>query len=182
MGINMENRILIVIDMQNDFVSGVLGSEEAKAIVPNVKQKINEYIERGDTVIFTRDTHEDTSYLSSPEGKKLPIKHCIKGTCGWQICLETIPGVYEVIDKKTFGYSDWELYLDRELLTISKTNIELCGLDTDICVITNALIIKTLYPNAEIIVDANCCAGSTPEKHKAALEVMRSCQINVIGE
>ena len=182
------SRILIVVDVQNDFIDGSLGSKEAKDIIPKVKAKIDRHVDHGGVVIFTRDTHSDDSYLSSAEGKKLPIKHCIKGTTGWQIGLETIPGAYEVIDKSTFGYLPWQHVLDKYIYAdIDNDNpktIELCGLDTDICVIANALIIKTLYPypDVEITVDASCCAGSTTEKHKAALEVMKSCQINVIGE
>lgn len=178
------NRVLIVVDVQNDFIDGSLGSNEAKAIIPKVKEKIDRYVEQGYAVIFTRDTHADDSYLSSAEGKKLPIKHCIKGTAGWQIGLEATPGTYEVVDKDTFGYLSWQHILDKYIYDAGAKNIELCGLDTDICVITNALIIKTLYPypDVEVTVDASCCAGSTPEKHVAALEVMKSCQIDVIGE
>lgn len=178
------NRILIVVDVQNDFIDGSLGSKEAKDIIPKVKEKIDHYVELGNVVIFTRDTHSDASYLSSAEGKKLPIKHCIKGTTGWQIGLETIPGAYEVVDKNTFGYLPWQHVLDKYIYTDSDNpkTIELCGLDTDICIITNALILKTMYPSMEVTVDASCCAGSTPGKHTAALEVMKSCQINVIGE
>lgn len=180
------NRILIVVDVQNDFIDGALGSNEAKAILPKVKEKIERYIQQGDAVVFTRDTHLDETYFSSAEGKKLPIKHCVKGTAGWQIGLETIPGTYEVVDKGTFGYFSWQHILDKYVYVEGDGTrvIELCGLDTDICVITNALIIKTLYPypDVEVTVDASCCAGSTPDKHTAALEVMKSCQINVIGE
>lgn len=176
------NKLLIIVDLQNDFIDGVLGNEEAKAIVPRVKKKISEYQKNGYKIIFTRDTHRK-NYLDTSEGKKLPIPHCIKGTHGWNIGLEVVPSDYKVIDKATFGYFDWKNELACCLYTCDPNiEIELCGLDSDICVITNALIIKTLYPDAEIIVDANCCAGSTPEKHKAAMEIMKSCQINVIGE
>ena len=176
------NRVLIVVDLQNDFIDGSLGTDEAKAIIPNVKSKVDWYIKNGYDVIFTRDTHSDELYLLSAEGRKLPIKHCIKGTHGWQIGLETIPGAYEVIDKSTFGYFQWQHILDKYVYDDDVKDIELCGLDTDICVITNALIIKTLYPDIEVTVDARCCAGSNTEKHAAALEVMKSCQIDVIGE
>lgn len=175
-------KILIVVDMQNDFIDGVLGSEEAKTIVPKVKEKILEYQNNGNSIIFTRDTHRE-DYLETSEGKRLPIPHCIKGTHGWNIGIEVVPGNYEIIDKKTFGYSDWKDELvDYVYGHYPNVEIELCGLDSDICVVTNALIIKTLYPEAEVTVDASCCAGSTPERHKAAMEVMKSCQINVIGE
>lgn len=183
----MENmrKLLIVIDMQNDFIDGSLGNPEAQAIIPNVKKKIDEYVTNGDEIIFTRDTH-DNDYLETSEGKKLPIKHCIRGTHGWQIGIETIPGYYQIIDKPSFGFYIWEEYLDSYIDGCKEYQqtwtIELIGLDTDICVISNALTIKALYPEVNITVDASCCAGSTPEKHKAALEVMKSCQINVIGE
>lgn len=178
----MMEKILIVVDMQNDFIDGELGSKEAKAIVPRVKDKILEYQKNGDTIIFTRDTHQE-DYLETSEGKKLPIKHCIKGTHGWNIGLEIIPSNYKIIDKYTFGNRFWDDDLRNYICGhYPNVEIELCGLDSDICVVTNALIIKTLYPEAEVTVDASCCAGSTLERHKAAMEVMKSCQINVIGE
>lgn len=183
----MENmrKLLIVIDMQNDFIDGSLGNPEAQAIIPNVKKKINKYVGNGNPIIFTRDTHF-SNYLNTSEGEKLPIKHCINNTHGWQIGIEITPGHYEIIDKCSFGYIGWKSYIDHYVAgtkEYEKTwTIELIGLDTDVCVISNALIIKTLYPEVNITVDASCCAGSTPEKHKAALEVMKSCQINVIGE
>lgn len=166
-------KTLIVVDMQNDFISGPLGTKEAQAIVPNVKKKIEEYKARGDEIIFTRDTH-DENYLETNEGKHLPIEHCIDGTYGWQIAdgLEVADSLY--INKYSFGYQHWKYY--------SFESIELVGLCTDICVVSNALILKSTFPNIDITVDASCCAGVTPEKHKAALEVMKSCQINVIGE
>lgn len=167
-------KTLIVIDMQNDFIDGSLGTKEAQAIVPNVKKKILEYRDRGDRILFTRDTH-DADYLNTPEGKILPVEHCIRGTHGWEIAegLETDGADY--IDKPTFGWTHWK---ER---TLTDT-IELVGLCTDICVVSNALILKATFPEAEIIVDADCCAGVTPEKHRAALEVMKSCQIEVTGE
>lgn len=167
-------KTLIVIDMQNDFIDGSLGTKEAQAIVPNVKKKIEEYKARGDEIIFTRDTHFDR-YLETNEGKHLPVKHCIRGTHGWQISNEIGAGAgYDVIDKITFGYDRWAGY-DFE-------DVELIGLCTDICVVSNALILKAFFPEIDITVDASCCAGVTPESHKAALEVMKSCQINVMGE
>ena len=151
------SKILVVIDMQNDFITGTLGSKEAQAIVPNVKAKIKEYADRGDRIIFTRDTHGE-NYLETPEGKKLPVKHCVKGTDGWQIVHGLEIENCEYIDKPTF---------------------ELIGVCTDICVVSNAIILKAKYPETVISVDADCCAGVTPEKHKAALETMKSCQIDV---
>ena len=167
-------KVLIVIDMQNDFVTGTLGNKEAQAIVLNVQAKVKEYADRGDRIIFTRDTHEE-NYLDTPEGKKLPVKHCINGTEGWQI----VPGLEvencEYIDKPTFGWLNWEGFG-------SNDEIELVGVYTDICVVSNALILKAKYPEATISVDASCCAGVTPEKHNAALETMKSCQIDVYGQ
>ena len=172
--------VLIVVDVQNDFVYGTLGSSEAQAIIPAIKEKIEMYDRKGKEIAFTKDSH-DENYLNTPEGKKLPIKHCILRTNGHKIVdgLETKNSKYLI--KDTFGCSECEWKEALKVLGNPKS-IEMIGLDTDICVITNALIIKTLRPEIEITVDASCCAGSTPEKHKAALEVMKSCQINVIGE
>lgn len=169
---NTMKRTLIVVDMQNDFIDGSLGTPEAQAIVPAVKTKIQAYRERGDEIIFTRDTHGE-DYLSTPEGKKLPVKHCVQGTTGWEIA----PGLWQsgekIINKPTFGYTGWsDMKLDR---------VELIGLCTDICVVSNALILKALFPEAEIAVDPACCAGVTPESHQAALMTMSMCQIDLIG-
>ncbi len=164
-------KTLIVIDMQNDFIDGSLGTKEAQAIVENVKKKIGEYASRGDDIIFTRDTHGE-DYLDTPEGKKLPVKHCVKDTHGWHIA----DGLYvegaKVIDKPTFGYTGWD--------SMNFDEIEIVGLCTDICVVSNALILKAFFPEAEISVDTTCCAGVTPQSHKAALETMRMCQIDII--
>lgn len=168
-------KTLIVVDMQNDFIDGALGTPEAQAIVPRVKQKIEEYRERGYKIVFTQDTHFD-DYLDTMEGAKLPVPHCIKDTHGWQIA----DGLYvegeSVVEKYQFGYPAWDN------LIIWSGEMELVGLCTDICVISNALIMKSMTRTREITVDASCCAGTTPENHKAALQVMKSCQINVIGE
>lgn len=170
---------LIVIDMQNDFIDGALGTPEAQAIVPNVKKKIEEYESRGDEIIFTRDTHE-SDYLNTNEGKHLPVEHCIYRTNGWRVCAEFDTFKHTVIDKYTFGFIDWKRWImfgnDNNL------EIEIVGLCTDICVVSNALILKAMFPEANITVDASCCAGVTPESHKAALTTMKMCQINVIGE
>ena len=166
-------KTLIVIDMQNDFIDMALGTPEAVAIVPAVKAKINEYVKNGDEIIFTRDTHGD-NYLETPEGKKLPVPHCIKGTKGWEI----YDGLYvegaKIIDKPNFGWPEWK----NETLE----NVEIVGLCTDICVVSNSLIIKAAFPYASITVDASCCAGVTPATHNAALTTMKMCQIDVIGE
>ena len=167
-------KTLIVVDMQNDFISGTLGTEEAKAIVPNVQKKICKYLDRGDEVIFTRDTHM-VNYLETNEGRHLPVSHCINGTYGWLIADEVNHPECRHINKKTFGYTHWDYECDPE-------EIEIIGLCTDICVVSNALILKAQFPEIAITVDASCCAGVTHEKHRAALEVMRSCQINVIND
>lgn len=163
---------LLVIDMQNDFISGSLGTPEAQAIVPKVKEKIKEYVIRGDEIIFTRDTHQK-DYLKTPEGRKLPVVHCIEGTHGWQVAEGLMRDGCEVIDKPTFGWTGWA---GRRF-----EKVELVGLCTDICVVSNALILKAEYPEAEISVDAGCCAGVTVESHQAALLTMKMCQIDVTG-
>ena len=164
-------RTLIVVDMQNDFIDMALGTPEAAAIIPAVKEKIEEYRMRGDEIIYTRDTHFD-NYLDTPEGKKLPVPHCIKGTTGWEIA----DGLYiegsKIIDKPNFGWPHW----NREELS----SVEIIGLCTDICVVSNALIIKASFPDADVKVDGRCCAGVTPDSHNAALTTMRMCQIDVI--
>lgn len=166
-------KTLIVVDMQKDFIDGALGSKEAVAIVENVKNKIAQYVKNRDEIIFTRDTHQ-SDYLSTNEGKNLPVEHCIQGTDGWKIQedLEVPGAIY--IDKPTFGYMDWKDYKLEE--------VELVGLCSDICVVSNALIIKATYPEIQVSVDASCCAGVTPESHKAALTTMRMCQVKVTGE
>lgn len=163
-------KTLIVVDMQKDFIDGALGTKEAVAIVENVKKKIREYYENGYQIIFTRDTHFD-NYLQTNEGRHLPVEHCIKGTDGWQIAegLEVPGAIY--VDKPTFGYVNWNEF---EL-----GDVELIGLCTDICVVSNALIIKALFPENNVYVDASCCAGVTPETHNAALTTMKMCQIIV---
>ena len=165
-------KTLIVIDMQNDFVTGPLGTKEAQEIIANVNQKISEYDRRGDEIIFTRDTHYD-NYFNTREGKMLPVLHCVCESDGWRIVdgLETSDCTY--INKENFGWRNWD---DRNF-----EEIEIIGVCTDICVISNALILKAQFPEVKIVVDANCCAGTTPELHEAALRVMRSCQIDVIG-
>lgn len=163
-------KTLIVIDMQNDFIDMALGTKEAVAIAPKVKEKIESYAKNGDEIIYTRDTHAE-NYLDTPEGKKLPVPHCIKGTKGWEIA----DGLYvegsKVIDKPNFGWPNWT---EEDL-----EEVELIGLCTDICVVSNALIIKAAFPNAVVKVDKACCAGVTPESHEAALITMKMCQIDV---
>lgn len=176
-------KILIVVDMQNDFVYGSLGSPEARAIVPNIKEKINSYLKNSDTVIFTQDTHFE-DYLNTNEGKHLPVEHCIKESYGWEVINELDVKLCEHINKVTFGYNYWNgrLGIDIPYHSGEEIEIELVGVCTDICVVSNALILKATYPEATIKVDASCCAGVTPETHNAALTTMKSCQIEVIGE
>ena len=166
---------LIVIDMQNDFITGALGTAEAVAIVPNVKHKVSEYLSSDGTVIYTRDTHT-LDYLSTQEGKNLPVVHCVKGTPGWEIA----DGVYadgcKVVDKPSFGSTE----LPKVLAEIPNLeSIELIGLCTDICVISNAIILKAAFPEIPITVDSSCCAGVSPESHENALKAMAVCQINI---
>ena len=168
--------ILIVVDMQNDFIDGALGTKEAVAIVPGVKEKIENF---DGVILFTRDTHE-TYYLDTQEGKKLPVPHCIRDTEGWQIRSELDAlRKTEPIDKETFGSTD----LAGELVAMNEDNeiksITFVGLCTDICVISNALLAKASLPEVPIIVDAKCCAGVTPESHENALKAMEACQIQI---
>lgn len=173
--------ILIVVDMQRDFVTGALASAEAQAILPKVKEKIEVYDRAGKEIIFTRDTHGE-DYMQTNEGKHLPVPHCIKGTDGWQICAELTDGItseYKTVDKPTFGFLGWKDVLASETADGSDLDIEMIGVCTDICVVSNTLILKALYPEATVRVDAGCCAGVTPEAHAAALATMRSCQVDV---
>lgn len=170
--------LLLVVDMQNDFIDGALGTKEAVAIVPNVQKKIETF---DGTVLFTRDTHFD-NYMDTQEGKNLPVKHCIKDTQGWQIRaeLDALRNT-EAIDKVTFGSSD----LGPMLVKLNEENaissITIIGLCTDICVISNAMIAKAYLPEVPIIVDASCCAGVSVETHENALNAMEVCQIKVVG-
>lgn len=171
-------RTLIVIDMQEDFVSGALGTREAQAIVPNVRRKIESYRKRGDQILFTRDTHE-ASYADTQEGRWLPVPHCIRGTSGWELLSGlSVPGQDQILDKPSFGY-DWSAGMASGEVRVKGEEIEIVGLCTDICVITNALSLKTVFPERKITVDASCCAGVTPESHKNALDAMRICQIYI---
>ena len=165
-------KVLLVIDMQNDFIDGALGTPEAQAIVENVKKKIEGF---DGQVWYTRDTHPE-NYMETREGKNLPVPHCIKGTAGWQItdALSAL-ACHRIIDKPTFGSTELQALLVKE----GMEDITLIGLCTDICVISNAMLCKAALPEAEITVDAACCAGVTPESHLRALEAMQICQIRV---
>lgn len=173
----MQN-ILIVIDMQNDFIDMALGTKEAVGIVAGVKRKIEEF---DGPVLFTRDTHE-ANYLDTQEGRKLPVPHCIRGTKGWEIRAELDAlRKTEPIDKGTFGSAK----LAEELAARNRQeeigSITLVGLCTDICVISNALLIKAFLPEIPVVVDAACCAGVTPESHENALKAMEMCQIEIVN-
>ena len=168
-------KLLVVVDMQNDFVDGSLGTKEAKEIVANVVDKIKDAREEETDIIFTRDTHQE-NYLSTREGRKLPVVHCIEGTHGWEIVGALKPYVTKVLDKPTFGSTVLAHFASRR----EYTDIELVGLCTDICVISNALLLKAALPEANISVDASCCAGVTPESHEAALTTMQMCQIEIL--
>ena len=170
-------KILVVVDMQNDFIDAALGTAEAVAIVDAVKEKIRSY--PIDNVIATMDTHGE-DYLKTQEGKNLPVVHCVKGTDGWRIRPDVaalLDGA-KIYEKPTFGSTalaaDLKALSERE-----EIELELVGLCTDICVVSNALLLKAYMPEVKISVDAACCAGVTPKKHLAALETMRSCQVEV---
>jgi len=172
-------KLLIVVDMQNDFIDGALGTKEAVAIVPNVVKKINDW--DGD-IIATRDTHTN-DYMNTREGKYLPVPHCIKHTPGHEIndevkdALMTAEVDVTVIDKITFG----SVNLPEMVVGGKYDYVELIGLCTDICVVSNAMLIKAALPEIDVAIDATCCAGVTPDTHNAALTTMKMCQINVIG-
>lgn len=171
---------LIIIDMQNDFITGSLANPDAEKIIPNIIEKMKEYNEKD--IIYTLDTHYG-DYLDTNEGKHLPVKHCIVGTWGHEIDDRLRPSILSratLLHKDTFGTFKVESMFEKH----EGKNLELTlvGTCTDICVVSNALILKAQFPEARIIVDASCCAGVTPEKHKAALEVMKSCQIEVVNE
>lgn len=168
-------KLLIIVDMQNDFIDGALGTAEAVAIVEKTAQKIADF---DGEIIATLDTHFD-NYAETAEGKNLPVPHCIKGTKGWEINSEIKTALekkgYTAIEKITFGSVDLP-----DMIKGKYDSIEMAGLCTDICVVSNALLLKANFPEMPITVDSSCCAGVTVEKHKAALETMRSCQINII--
>lgn len=174
-------KVLVVVDMQNDFVDGALGTKEAVGIVENVVSKIKDF----DGKIFaTLDTHED-NYMETSEGKKLPVPHCIRMTDGWllneKVKLALADKDYKTIEKGTFGSTQLVNEIQR-LKGEDEIQIEFIGLCTDICVVSNVLLLKAYFPEVKMTVDAGCCAGVTPESHKAALVTMKMCQIDVIGE
>lgn len=172
-------RLLVVVDMQNDFISGALGTKEAELIIPAVEEAVSQAKEQGVTVVFTKDTHFD-NYLDTQEGKKLPVAHCIKGTEGFEICKELLchAADKQVFEKGTFGSTELMEYVKKE----GFEDITLCGLCTDICVISNAMLVKAALPEACVKVLAKACAGVTPESHKNALSAMAMCQIEIVEE
>ncbi|MDO5018062.1 MAG: isochorismatase family cysteine hydrolase [Lagierella massiliensis] len=168
--------VLVVVDMQNDFVNGSLGTDEAKEIVPKVKKFIKSF---NGQIYFTRDTHEE-NYLETQEGSILPVKHCIKNTKGWEIIDELKPFVSDnVVDKVTFGSKELVKVLENFNEKDEIKTITIIGLCTDICVISNALVLKAYFPEVKIKVFDGLCAGVSPESHDRALESMKTCQIHV---
>ena len=175
-------KVLVVVDMQNDFIDGSLGTPEAVAIVPSVIEKIKEY-ERGDSlIIYTKDTHFD-NYLETSEGRNLPVEHCIKGTVGFELNEKIAESLkerdYKVIEKPTFGSVELPKLVE-EMANGEDFDVTLIGLCTDICVVSNALLLKANFPEKTIKVDSTCCAGVTPETHNNALSTMRMCQIEIL--
>ena len=172
-------KVLVVVDMQNDFIDGSLGTVQAQGIVSKVISKIKSY--SAVCIYATRDTHGE-DYLESSEGKNLPVVHCVKGSKGWEIRPEVAEAMPQavILDKPTFGSTELAKLLYRENEK-EELEIELVGLCTDICVVSNALLLKSFLPENRISVDASCCAGVTPESHEAALATMKMCQIMVEG-
>ena len=168
-------KALVVIDMQNDFIDGSLGTPEAQAIVLSVSERVKAAVQDGEKLIFTQDTHPK-NYLQTAEGKKLPVEHCIKPSHGWALTSSLIPYAKDavVLEKPTFGATGLPQHV------AGFDEITVVGLCTDICVISNAMLLKAFLPEAKICVDSKCCAGVTPESHLRALEAMKMCQIDVI--
>ena len=173
-------KYLIVVDMQNDFITGSLGTKEAEAILPKVIEKVKNY---EGIVIYTKDTHQE-DYLTTQEGKNLPVEHCLEGSRGWELAdgLKSLSENHKVFPKPTFGSVELANYLVEENVKESIEEIELCGLCTDICVISNAFLIKANLTEVPVAVDASCCAGVTPESHLNALSAMKMCQVIVRNE
>lgn len=169
----MANKCIVIVDMQNDFIDGALGTKEAQEMLPKMVEKLEEV--RDVDLIFTQDTHQK-DYLSTQEGKNLPVEHCIEGQEGWEICKELQPFLNKaktVVKKPAFGS------MELPALVKEYDEVELVGLCTDICVISNAMILKAASPEQKIAVDASCCAGVTPESHVGALSAMKMCQIEI---
>lgn len=183
-------KILVVVDMQKDFINGSLGSKEAEAIVPAVLRKIEVYKQNGDGIYFTKDTHLP-EYLQTQEGRNLPVEHCIKGTEGWELekdiqllqqQIESTQDGEVVFEKGVFGSERLAGCIRESIGDQKEVSIEVVGLCTDICVLSNAILFKAYMPEVAIQVDASCCAGVTPESHQNALNAMKMCQIQIINE
>jgi len=170
-------KLLIVVDMQNDFIDGALGTAEAVSIVPNVQERIETCRREGWQIVFTRDTH-GTDYLETQEGRCLPVEHCLAGSKGWMVREGLSRKGDPMIDKPSFGSETLAQYVK----ILKPDEIELIGLCTDICVISNALIVKAALPEVPVAVRASCCAGVTPESHETALRAMQACQIDILRE
>ena len=167
--------LLVVVDMQRDFIDGSLGTKEAQHIVPKVAERVRSGREAGEEIVFTLDTHRE-DYLETLEGRKLPVEHCLKGTEGWQLCKELTGAEGRQFEKGTFG----SLELMRYAAAGGYDQVELIGLCTDICVISNALLLKAYLPETQVSVDASCCAGVTRESHEQALNAMKMCQVEIV--
>ena len=167
-------KLLVVVDMQKDFVTGALGSKDAVAILPNVMEKLRLARQNGEEIVFTRDTHFE-NYPSTQEGQKLPVLHCVKGSDGWEI-MDGLHNGERVFDKPTFGSLELAEFVKEEEFS----EVELIGVCTDICVVSNALLIKAYCPETRVKVDANCCAGVSKESHDAALKTMAACQVEIL--
>lgn len=172
-----KKKVLLVIDMQNDFVTGALANPQAEEIIPAIAAKIRDYRQADLPVYFTRDTH-GSNYMETQEGRLLPVPHCIKETDGWQIVpeLAAFSAEEDVLDKPSFGCMDLPKWLS-DKIGGEPAEIQLCGVCTDICVISNAIILKAAFPEAEVTVDGALCAGVTPESHDNALAAMGACQV-----
>lgn len=168
-------KAIVVVDMQKDFIDGALGTKEAQAMLPRMEAKLSAAQAAGTKLVFTMDTHGE-DYLATQEGRRLPVPHCIRGTEGWEIAASLQPFVRAaaaVVEKPAFGSTELPALLE------DCDEIELVGLCTDICVISNALVLKAFYPEKKISVDASCCAGVTPASHAEALRAMKMCQVDV---
>ena len=168
-------KLLVVVDMQNDFIDGALGTPEAAAVLGKVRARIERARREGETVVFTRDTHT-ANYLKTNEGKRLPVPHCIEGSFGHALADGLAEEGERIFDKPTFA----SLALGDFAAAENFASIELIGVCTDICVLSNALLLKARCPEADVIVHADCCAGVTPERHETALDAMRACQIDIL--
>ena len=171
-------KVLIVVDMQNDFIDGALGTKEALEIVPSVIEKIKTYENENSIIYYTMDTHF-SDYLKTQEGMHLPVEHCIKDTIGWEIPKNILRDNLNIIEKYTFGST--KLFEKLSEMKDQIESIELIGLCTDICVVSNALLAKANFLDIPVYVDASCCAGVTPKSHNEALNTMKMCQINVLN-